>query len=1093
MTLKTRNKKSKLGDLLIILRLFVRCIVIVVLNGLICVLRSFCTCANCKWKSLRDNEKATPHIELQSIARNTSGDILSRTSVNAQRRCLKKANQARINQVTQDDKKKVSGCKDRNYSKLRPPVQELKFTREDVWTFRNGTSGLTQARVRVYPGNSVKYNTSGGRNSHNNIINHSAISFKPRGTKTSVQTGNSNAKLLRKEFGTKHCNTGWLQKGKQQWPQKANCKCCSPLSVRSHFATLSLANNYKGMQLQATQEMRYIPRDVVAKLKGRNGANDQYASQVETWEDTKKKREIECEVTPYSVDCGKNSVIPQEPIDDCVTISGALSFDGNATVSLSASNATGSRHLSMSQDASDVHSPRVNSIKTRITVKSLSKRKSFALKSCSVPTKEEASSNSPANANHTHSPVTRAPVAIKHLANSCPVDTKEKHSSIFNANPRFVVEHPPTGSDEEKREHVVATCLVAEYSPVLTTHVSVHSTLLQRDDSGKVNHAISLPNCPPVTGSECNYSDEKDVASFEYATKEEKAPAEIERPSSDMEKLWSLEEKPDFDVTKGPTAAQIVTSSILDSEVDALAELIGKLSIENSPKIESTHECLNAAQLRDGGIFMESFYPEQPPTMTSAITNYPEQLYESKIQNLLNSDTSVAETTAEFIEVQSNTAIKVQLNNHEPLSFQGAKPLDAKSPMTIAVGRQQAVSTLVDAELPWIQPDVSCTFPEHAQGNVKNNCLDGHNEQDVKVAGKNCSEYLAKRVARLEKEPMILNIPFTKQSTEQPDASVYSENLEIKRCSINRSSDLSNVQRTQDVLKVVPVHCLSTAPEVEYWPSLGEQALLQFNPLIYTLYPYTDSDMQTTVDDNFSDEVEADLYTVEQVSLPVTPGNLEAAPVVASAFTAAEEQRPQFDNKTSGYSEPPLVNFRSDHDLIDRRDHVYGTVQQTLFEPAVGNLEKSSVLSQMPTSHNLCQHEEVSTSSKHLYIDSSVNFGININNQWSLQRYSDCGKVVQKLPPILSSETPGSAATTTITTTTTTTTTVRDDKWRTRSQFIVPLSIDQIISEDPFLDSDSDDNQSDDCEEDAEMIRNVTQSNVMPEHAGSHGTPFSGY
>lgn len=129
MTLTTGSKRSKLRDLLIIIRLFICCIAIVFVQGLIYVVERLRACIQYTSETFNAQSK-----EPQSVACIKDEDIHRTIYEKFQRRCLQGANQAKNKQRTQHKKRSGTDRRSVNCSYLQPPpVEELIFTRDDVW------------------------------------------------------------------------------------------------------------------------------------------------------------------------------------------------------------------------------------------------------------------------------------------------------------------------------------------------------------------------------------------------------------------------------------------------------------------------------------------------------------------------------------------------------------------------------------------------------------------------------------------------------------------------------------------------------------------------------------------------------------------------------------------------------------------------------------------------------------------------------------------------------------------------------------------------------------------------------------------------
>ena len=215
MTLKTRKKRSKLRDLFIIIRLAIRCIAIVLINGLTCVAGKLCGLI--KYKS--ENIWAQPK-KRKFVAGVKSTGRPRNISEKFHRRCLRKADQEKKEQKSLQKKRNRTSLESAKCSRLQPPpVEELIFTEDDVWKLKNVTKRSTQTQVPMYSGirNNVKYNLEAARNSHNNNwLNNFPTSTSRDVKHSAVQEKGRKALVIKSEF-VKRCNLEWSQRGKQHY------------------------------------------------------------------------------------------------------------------------------------------------------------------------------------------------------------------------------------------------------------------------------------------------------------------------------------------------------------------------------------------------------------------------------------------------------------------------------------------------------------------------------------------------------------------------------------------------------------------------------------------------------------------------------------------------------------------------------------------------------------------------------------------------------------------------------------------------------------------------------------------------------------
>lgn len=736
-------------------------------------------------------------------------------------------NQVRISELTQGKGRKNKSYRNLNCSGLRPPVQELKFTSGDIWTFGNEESTAAYSQTRVY-----HVNGEGDRSIRSNNISHSAISFTPKWRRKSLQTKIAYATMPRNELSEPH-TSGWLQKYERRWQLNTSCKFCCFSMMRSNFATLSLTDQKK--ESPRTPKIRHISTNGLAMLR-RSISTTHYLDKTKALGHSEEKYKIENKVTPYPVDIGKTGFVPEKPVHNLAAASRPLSLNGNPANSLNISN-YGSLRFRNSVDAYKVHPSRAKSINAGPPIKSLSGRRSLIQKPYFMAVNEDVTWNLTINANGTHLPVTLPSVASSHQSNGSSNDTKVENSSV-DAHSGFAVETVLVDSGEEKRKQNEVFSFASKHFQDFKAQLRGLSTISrQAEYHAEVCYVIPSPNSPSVKmNNKYSHSDGKDVSSLEDLTKEEKAPYKMKMPSSDEEKLWNLEENSNSGIMNDSTTARMVMGKILENELDVLTELIGKLSIENSSEIDGRRhcECLNSAKLKDRIILSESFHIEQP--------------------------------------------------RHT-------------SPLNIATERHEVVANAEDAESLLEEAEGGCIFSGHAQIDLESNSPDEDNEQDVKVSKENHQQYLSKKAERLVTARIIINKPFAKQSTMQPVRSVNIGNLETARFLTDANSNLLTTEGAHKIHKLASNNCEISAPAAECRNSPRIQALLQFNPLIYTLYPYSASDMT----DVFNEGKATDFYTEEEKSSPIIMSNVELCDASVGPFSAAEKKRMQCIDK-------PVIN-----------------------------------------------------------------------------------------------------------------------------------------------------------------------------------------
>ena len=297
MTLTRGSKRSKFRDLLIIIRLFIHCVAILLVNWLTYIVQRLSACLQCTLATFNAQSK-----QPQSVAC-IKGEYNHRTICETfQLRCLQGANQAKTKTKTHDHQKKRSGSgvKRMNCSYLQPPpVKELIFTKDDVWSSKNLSSKITQPQLRVYSGASVKCNPDMRKTHSNRFLNYSPISFQSREVQQSFpRARSSHVQTVKIEFASR-CNLRLLQRNPHLQPKRPNCRYNRPSSVRPRFTTLSQSNTEN--QIRASLQKKYAQQDAIKKLmKGDNISDDPLSSQVKTWN--------ECLIEHYCT----NSCVPNK-------------------------------------------------------------------------------------------------------------------------------------------------------------------------------------------------------------------------------------------------------------------------------------------------------------------------------------------------------------------------------------------------------------------------------------------------------------------------------------------------------------------------------------------------------------------------------------------------------------------------------------------------------------------------------------------------------------------------------------------------------------------------------------------------------------
>ena len=215
MTLKTRKKRSKLRDLFIIIRLAIRCIAIVLINGLTCVAGKLCGLIKYKSENIWAQPKKRQFVaDVKSTERPRN-----QISETFHRHCLRKADQAKKEQKSLQKKRNRTSLGSANCSRLQPPpVEELIFTQDDVWRLKNITKRSTQTQVRMYSGDNVKCNPEAVPNSNNNKnwLNNFPTSTSRDVKQSAAQEKGRKALVIKSEF-VKRYNLEWSQRGKQHY------------------------------------------------------------------------------------------------------------------------------------------------------------------------------------------------------------------------------------------------------------------------------------------------------------------------------------------------------------------------------------------------------------------------------------------------------------------------------------------------------------------------------------------------------------------------------------------------------------------------------------------------------------------------------------------------------------------------------------------------------------------------------------------------------------------------------------------------------------------------------------------------------------
>ena len=339
MTLTRRRKRSKLRDLLIIIRLFIYCVAIVLINWLTYVVRGLCACVQYALAAFNTQSKNP-----QSVACIKDKD---RTSYEkSQRRCLQRTIQAKNKTRTRDQHKKRSGSgrKKMNCSYLQPPpVEELTFTRDDAWRTKSDTLKLTQPQLGVYSGDSGKCNPDMYK-THSHRVNCSPISFSGE-FKQSVSHAKGGFVRTSSNRLVSRRNLRWLQRYPHLQP-KPNCRCSPPSLFHPRLTTLSQVNT--GKQVRASLKMKCSQEDA---MNGDNVLDDQLSSQVETWNPRSSTEKLRCGIVSDSVDRSEDDrEVSPATVHHCLTTRVASHKDSNASGKLMASKEIRFLHPSLLHD-----------------------------------------------------------------------------------------------------------------------------------------------------------------------------------------------------------------------------------------------------------------------------------------------------------------------------------------------------------------------------------------------------------------------------------------------------------------------------------------------------------------------------------------------------------------------------------------------------------------------------------------------------------------------------------------------------------------------------------------------------------------------
>lgn len=307
MTLTRGSKRSKFRDLLIIIRLFIHCVAIVLVNWLTYMVQSLPACLQYTLATFSNAQSKQP----QSVAC-IKGEYNHRTiCYTFQRRRNQGANQAKNKTKTHDhhNKRGDSGVKRMNCSYLQPPpVKELIFTKDDVWNSKNFSSKSTQPQLRVYSGASLKCNPD-MRKTHSNRFNYSPISFSREVQQSFPRAKSSHVPTVKIEFASR-CNLRLLQRNPRLQPKRPNCRYSRPTSVRPRFTTLSQANTEN--QVRESLKKKYARQATIKKLMKRDIASDDpLLSKVKTWNECSSSSQY----SPFAIDSEHyctNSCVPNK-------------------------------------------------------------------------------------------------------------------------------------------------------------------------------------------------------------------------------------------------------------------------------------------------------------------------------------------------------------------------------------------------------------------------------------------------------------------------------------------------------------------------------------------------------------------------------------------------------------------------------------------------------------------------------------------------------------------------------------------------------------------------------------------------------------
>lgn len=133
----------------------------------------------------------------------------------------------------ENDGKKLSSRNENCLILTPPPVEELIFTKEDIWSSGDVTPSQPQTRLPVYSENGINRIISGEHRDLRYWVSCSAISFS--------QGRDYNIQPIRKDIATRR-QRGRRERSKKHWLPNTSCKSCNAISSRCHFSTLSLVN-----------------------------------------------------------------------------------------------------------------------------------------------------------------------------------------------------------------------------------------------------------------------------------------------------------------------------------------------------------------------------------------------------------------------------------------------------------------------------------------------------------------------------------------------------------------------------------------------------------------------------------------------------------------------------------------------------------------------------------------------------------------------------------------------------------------------------------------------------------------------------------